>query len=316
MKNFLDKFYSFLPYHEKLGGIAYENIIKIQRKLVRAKKKEIGGIHYLEINNGHPETILLVHGFTDSKDGFLPPAMFLSKKYNLLIPDLPGSGENKRSFKETYNLSFMAQGLAQFLKDLGIKSINVVGISLGAAVSMELSLMYPLMVKSLSLVSPAGFFDKEVHSIFHEMISGDNIFCVDSIRDYERLLDRVMVKKPFIPLSIKKHLFDNLYSHKEWHSKMTVDLLGGVKSLSDHEKIHQNSFNERAKEIKCNTLLLWGDRDSLFPLELSKIPLLKIENSQLIVLENAGHALHHERPLDFSRNIHKFLQNKIHLIKD
>lgn len=299
-----------------MGGLVYENIIKFQRKLAGAKKKEIGDTHFLEINNGHHETVLLVHGFTDSKDGFLPPAFFLSKKYNLLIPDLPGSGESKKSFKETYNLPFMAESLANFLKNKGFKSIHVVGISMGAAVSMELALMYPLMVKSLTLVSPAGFFDKDVHSIFHEMISGKNIFCVDSIEDYEKLLDRVMVKKPYIPLPIKKHLFDNLSFNNEWHCKMTEDLLGGVRSLSEHEKIHQNSFNERAKDIKCMTLLLWGDRDSLFPLELSKIPLLKIDNSQLIVLENAGHALHHERPLDFSRNVHKFLQNKIHLLKD
>jgi abhydrolase domain-containing protein 6 len=309
----MDKFYSFLPYHEKLGGLAYENIIALQRKLMAAKKKEIGNTHYLEIDRGHPETILLVHGFTDSKDGFLPPAMFLSKKYNLLIPDLPGSGESKRSFKETYNLAFMAENLSNFLRNKGVKSIHVVGISMGAAVSMELAIMHPLLVKSLTLVSPAGFFDKDIPSVFHEMISGKNIFCVENIDDYEKLLDRVMVKKPYIPLPIKKHLFENLSFHNDWHCKMTEDLLGGVKSLTDHEGIYKNSFNERAKEIRCNTLLLWGDQDSLFPLKLSQIPLLKIENSHLIVLENAGHALHHERPLDFSRNIHKFLQNKIHL---
>ena len=312
----MDKFYSFIPAHEKLGGFAYESIIKIQRKMAGAKKKEIGDTHYLEINNGHPETILLVHGFTDSKDGFLPPAMFLSKEYNLLIPDLAGSGENKRSYNQTYNLQFMAENLANFLRNKGVKTINVVGISMGAAVSMEFALMYPLMVKSLYLVSPAGFFNDEIPSIFHEMLSGSNIFCVDSLNDYEKLLDRIMVKRPFIPLPIKKHLFDNLAFHNEWHCKMTEDLLGGVKSTSDINKIIENSFNERAKDIRCNTLLLWGDRDSLFPLELSKIPLLTIENSKLVVLENAGHALHHERPLDFARNIHMFLQNKNHLIKD
>jgi pimeloyl-ACP methyl ester carboxylesterase len=315
LKDFIKNFSFYVPFSEKIGEFAYENFIKINRTVIGAKKKEIGEIHYLEINKGHPETILLVHGFTDSKDGFLPPAFFLSKKYNLLIPDLPGSGENKKSFKETYNLSFMAEGLAKFLKNKGIKSVNVAGISMGAAVSMEFALMYPLMVKSLTLVSPAGFFVKEIHSVFHEMIDGKNIFCVNSFEDYEILLERVMVKKPFIPLSIKKHLFENLFSLKEWHAKVAEDLLGGVKSIYDQEKINRKGFNERSQDIKCNTLLVWGDRDSLFPLELSQIPLLRMENSELAVIENAGHALHHERPLDFSRQIHKFLQNKIHLGK-
>jgi pimeloyl-ACP methyl ester carboxylesterase len=181
---------------------------------------------------------------------------------------------------------------------------------------MEFTLMHPLMVKSLTLISPAGFFDPKIPSIFHEMISGKNIFCVKNLEEYEALLNRVMVKKPFIPLLVKKHLFENLYSLSEWHCKMTEDLLGGVKSIYDNEKINQNGFNERSKDIKCPTLLLWGDSDSLFPLELSKIPLLKIENSELAIIKNAGHALHHERPLDFSKNIHKFLQNKIYLIKN
>ncbi len=313
MKLLVEKISSQIPF--KFGEFAFENIIKLNRKLIGAKKKEIGGTHYLEISKGHCETLLLVHGFTDSKDGFLSAAFFLSKKYNLLIPDLPGSGDNKKSFKEVYNLAYMAESLAQFLKNKGIKSINVAGISMGAAVSMEFALRYPLMVKSLTLISPAGFFQEDIPSIFHEMISGENIFCVNEFKDYENLLSRVMVKSPFIPLPIKKHLFDYLYSNREWHLKMTEDLLGGVKSVSDYQKILENSFNERAKDIKCNTLLVWGDRDSLFPLELSKIPLLKIENSELVVIENAGHALHHERPLEFSKNIHKFIQNKIHLRK-
>ncbi len=315
MKSLIHKISSEVSFLEKIGGFAFEKYIKFNRALVGAKKKEIGDTHYLEINKGHPETILLVHGITDSKDGFLPAAFFLSKKYNLLIPDLPGSGENKKSFKETYNLPYMAEGLAKFLKNKGLKSIHVAGISLGAAVSMEFTILHPLMVKSLTLIAPAGFFDPEIPSIFHEMISGKNIFCVNNFEEYEVLLNRVMVKKPFIPFLVKKHLFENLYSLSEWHFKMTEDLLGGVKSIYDLKKINQNGFNERSKDIKCPTFLLWGDCDSLFPLELSKIPLLKIENSELAIIKNAGHALHHERPLDFSKNIHKFLQNNIYLIK-
>lgn len=291
-----------------LGGCAYQSVIRLRRTLLRAKKRKVGDINYLEINNGKSETILLLHGFTDSKDGLLSPAFYLSKHYNILIPDLPGWGENKKVYTETYNLIYMAEKIGEFLKERGVSSLYLAGISMGAAVSMELALLHPEMFKGLVLIAPAGFFDKKINSVFHELIGGKNIFCVDDFSDYENFLNRIMAKKPFIPMPIKKYLFNKLFLSREWHLKMTEDLLVGIKSIEEEEKIKENSFNNRSKEIKCQTLLIWGDQDSLFPLELSQIPLLGMENCELITIKDAGHALHHERPLEFSLNIHKFIQ--------
>ena len=313
MKNIeilFDRMYSIIPdkIQKPIGAFAFNKYIKVQRKLLGAKEKDFKGIHYLEIDNGHSETLLLIHGFSDSKDGFLAPATFLAQKYNLLIPDLPGFGSNEKNLSLTYSIYEIGRSIKAFLEGLEIKSPHILGVSLGAAVAMEVVLQDPSFPKSLTLVSPAGFFDEDHPSIYNEMIAGDNIFCIEGPEDYDGLLDRVMANKPHIPSPVRLHLSEMLSQEKEWLEKMATDLLGGINNLSEAEKIHELSFNHRAENITCPTLIIWGEEDSLFPLGLSEIPKNKIKNSQLIVMANLGHALHHESPKTFSKEVHKFLE--------
>ncbi|RLA64091.1 MAG: hypothetical protein DRQ88_06510 [Epsilonproteobacteria bacterium] len=314
MKNIeilFDRMYSIIPdkIQKPIGAFAFDKYIKIQRKSLGAKEKFFKGIHYLDIDNGHSETLLLIHGFSDSKDGFLAPAVHLSQKYNLLIPDLPGFGSNEKDPARTYSIYEIGQSIKAFLEGLGIESPNILGVSLGAAVAMEVVLLEPMFPKSLTLVSPAGFFDDEKTSIFHEILEGDNIFCIEGPEDYEGLLDRVMVNKPHIPSPIKLHLSEMLSQEKEWLDKMATDIIGGVNDLSDKEKIAKLSYNQRVENIICPTLIIWGEGDTLFPLKLAEIPKTKIKNSKLIVMENVGHALHHETPKLFSSEVQKFLES-------
>jgi len=252
---------------------------------------------------------LLIHGFSDSKDGFLAPAVYLSKKYNLIIPDLPGFGSNEKDPAMTYSIYEIGQSIKSFLEGLEIKSPHVLGVSLGAAVAMEIVLLDSGYPRSLTLVSPAGFFDEKHTSIYHEILEGDNIFCIEGPEDYEGLLDRVMANRPHIPSPVKLHLSEMLSQEKEWLEKMAFDLIGGVNDLTEKEKIAKLSYNQRAENITCPTLIIWGKEDTLFPMALAEIPKAKIKNSKLIVMSDVGHALHHESPEIFSKEVHQFLEN-------
>jgi len=314
MKKFeilLDRLYSVIPdqIQKPLGAYAFDKFVKIKRKLLKAEEKYYKGIHYLDVNNGHQETLLLIHGFSDSKDGFLEPASYLSQKYNLLILDLPGFGSNEKDPARTYSIYEIGQSIKAFLKGLQIESPHILGVSLGAAVAMEVVLLDPLYPKSLTLVSPAGFFDDNHTSIYHEILDGDNIFCIEGPEGYEGLLDRVMVNRPHIPSPVMLHLSEMLSQEKEWLEKMASDLIGGVKDLSESEKIAELSYNHRVENIECPTLIIWGEEDSLFPINLSEIPKNKIKNSSLVVIPNVGHALHHEIPKAFSMEVHNFIKS-------
>ena len=67
-------------------------------------------------------------------------------------------------------------------------------------------------------------------------------------------------------------------------------------------------FNQRATFIACPTLLIWGEKDSFFPIELAAIPQKIIPNLQFISVARAGHVPHHERPIFVSRQLKKFIK--------
>jgi pimeloyl-ACP methyl ester carboxylesterase len=314
MKNIeilFDRMYSVIPdsLQKPIGAFALEKVIKIKRKLLGAKEKFTHGIHYLEIDGGHPETMILIHGFSDSKDGFLEPATYLAKKYNLIIPDLPGFGSNEKDETITYSTYEIGKNILGFVEELKILNPHILGISLGAAIAMEVVLLKPEYPKSLSLISPAGFFDEDKTCIYHEILEGNNIFCIEGPEDYEGLLNRVMANRPYIPSPIRLHLGEMLVKEREWLDKMASDLLGGLSDLSEKDKIAELSYNHRVENIICPVLLIWGEKDSLFPPNLSEIPKSKIKNSKLVLIPDAGHALHHEKPELFSREVHHFIKS-------
>ncbi len=74
---------------------------------------------YLE--GGKGETILFVHGFGMEKDGWgLFPKAF-SRAYHLVLPDLPGFGENSRSESVAYDVPSQVKRLNRFAESLGLK---------------------------------------------------------------------------------------------------------------------------------------------------------------------------------------------------
>ncbi len=59
--------------------------------------------------------------------------------------------------------------------------------------------------------------------------------------------------------------------------------------------------------INAPTLVIWGERDNLVPLEYGKLLAEAIPNAHLAVIERAGHNPMWDRPKDFTRLVIEFL---------
>lgn len=58
---------------------------------------------------------------------------------------------------------------------------------------------------------------------------------------------------------------------------------------------------------KIASLILWGEKDDIIPLRQAKRLGAALENSRQVVLEGAGHACYLDRPIDFHRELLRFL---------
>ena len=66
--------------------------------------------------------------------------------------------------------------------------------------------------------------------------------------------------------------------------------------------------DEDTSNLKIPVLLLWGDRDNVFPVdEFGQRLKTKLKNSKLIIIKNAGHAAYLDKPDEFHEILTDFL---------
>jgi non-heme chloroperoxidase len=65
--------------------------------------------------------------------------------------------------------------------------------------------------------------------------------------------------------------------------------------------------NAELKKIKASTLILWGDKENVFPRSEQDLLAAALPNSVLKVYEDTGHALPWERPDRFAKDLQEFI---------
>lgn len=95
-------------------------------------------------------TLFCLHGSQGSSRSFVPLLPEIADVRSVYAPDLPGYGESDPSPNAT--LSEGASAVADLARDLRLRQIDVLGVSSGAAVALELAAAKPELVRRLVLV--------------------------------------------------------------------------------------------------------------------------------------------------------------------
>jgi len=252
-----------------------------------------GDVKLFYQDEGQGEPLVFLHGFTFDHRTWQPQLDFFSTNYRILIPDSRGHG--KSDAPETgYSRDHRVEDTRLLLDELKIDKVHLVGLSMGGSTAIGFALKYPERLKSLVLVSTGA----AGHS------SGKKIEILDEIAETrgieaakEKWLEWILVwfkkRDPKIGQLIEKMVND--FSGAIW-----VDPMRG--------KYPRTIDLKNAHNIKARTLLVAGKLDHLF-VELSEKLHQKIENSQLIVLEEAGHMLNLEYPDKFNAELQNFIES-------
>jgi pimeloyl-ACP methyl ester carboxylesterase len=107
-------------------------------------------LHYLERGRGEP--LLLIHGLGSSGADWSWQVAALESKFRVIVPDLPGSGHSPPPNGEC-SIEGFARSLWALCDHLGAGTVNIVGFSLGGAVSLEMALQRPESVRRLGLIN-------------------------------------------------------------------------------------------------------------------------------------------------------------------
>lgn len=126
------------------------------------------GFSYLEwgTTNSDEETLLCIHGYTDSSLLFAPFAKKVSNRYKIIALDLPMKHKAK-----ICSITQLANYLENFRKKIGLKKFNLVGFSLGGLVAIEYSIIYPNRVSNLYLLNslPSPILSDVLRKLFKHL---------------------------------------------------------------------------------------------------------------------------------------------------
>jgi 3-oxoadipate enol-lactonase len=107
-------------------------------------------LHYLERGRGEP--LLLIHGLGSSGADWAWQVAALERRFRVIVPDLPGSGHSAPP-SGACSIEGFARSLWALCDHLGAGTVNIVGFSLGGAVSLEMALQRPSSVRRLGLIN-------------------------------------------------------------------------------------------------------------------------------------------------------------------
>lgn len=243
---------------------------------------------------GQGDPVVLIHGFTASKESWFFNMEALGSHFRVLAPDLPGYGQSTKVV-ENPPIAFYASWIHRLLDQQGIESAHLVGNSMGGAIAMELALQDPKRVRKLVLVDTLGFGGSVVPGVGEKLVNS-------STRDEVKEMIAMVIHDPAL---IIPAVVDRAFQYRQEPGvpallkRVAAQLSDGTRPLVD--------YSPRLKQLTMPVLVVWGREDRVLPVsDISKAKALP--HGRVHVFEACGHMPQLEKALEFNALVTQFLK--------
>lgn len=222
--------------------------------------------------------------------------------FDIFVFDYPPFGDSDKVCKYDFSYKNFANIIVTLLDQHKIAKASIGGHSMGGQVALVTASLFPDRIDKLILFAPSTYIKKS--STFMRVVSKAPAFWYFLKRYFYRngvygallncvydphIVDKEMIQgymKPFL----KKEIFHCL-------TKMIRDREGDLSS-------------EELKQVKANTLVLWGEEDRVLPVSLGTKLVEDLPCAKLITFEKVGHLLPEEIPTILCEQVKEFCSPK------
>ncbi len=266
---------------------------------LRIRETYAGGhtIRYWDLWPEREHAIVLLHGFTASKENWLNILYLLGRSRRVLVPDVPGFGESSFDPGADYRIEAQAQRMLEWSGSLGLSSAHWAGSSMGGAIAGAAAALEPRAIRSLALIDSAGVTGAEMRPFERDFLEGKNGLVAHSRRDVCRIMQLVAGER----WSLQGALLARLIAADQVPRAAVYQHLF-------REMITPGNFPSPywACAVEAPTLILWGSEDKiLHPCEAGVLHRL-IPGSELEMLDGIGHLPMLEAPFKTARLLREF----------
>lgn len=266
--------------------------VRVSEAANNAKQKPASQ-YYLRQGAGEP--LVLVHGYLGGAPMWEPQIAALSKRFDVIAPELRGYGSNTALDSAT-SVDGFANEILQLLSEIGIEQFHLLGHSMGGMIVQQMTACSPDRIKSLICfgTGPRGVMPNRFETI-------------DESR--KRFLSQGVA-------TTAKQIASKWFVEGEQADgyELCCGLGEGVSvstALTGLRAMETWDGREALASIKQPTLVLWGDSDRSYGWEQPAALWNGIKNSNLAVIPNAGHNAHMEKPEIFNAIVENFLPKPV-----
>ena len=260
---------------------------------------EVAGHRWASLAAGPADAplVVLVHGFTGSKENWLPLMRELSRNHRVLAVDLPGWGESDRLAGTDYGPAAQATRLAAFIKALPQAPEMVVGHSMGGQIVGLLASRHPETAPRIVLMSSAGVRYSE-NAFANAVLAGENPFQVTNRAELKRYLGIVFADPPFVPWPASEALVRRRRADVDFEQRV----LDGIGRGPDAFALEAELGN-----ISAPTLLLWCREDKVIDISAAEVFARGIPESRTVILSGCGHMPMMAQPRNVAEALRDFM---------
>ncbi len=256
-------------------------------------------VHFIATGQGEP--LILLHGLGAWSDLWASTMAELEKHFLVVAPDILGFGRSEAP-RMRYTRDVLVRWLGAFMDVIGCHNAHLCGNSMGGAIALDFAWRFPERVKRLILVDPAGLgpeigFSPRLGSLplIGELLAqpwhwnmrrawrhlmGDPAWVTEEFVDYVSTFRSEYVStRPYLGVLREYVRF------------------GGLKETLEH----------LLDGVKMPALLVWGEKDHLFPVIQGERAAKRIPQCTYHVMRGCGHVPFMERPAEFADLVLSFL---------
>lgn len=274
-------------------------------------------LRYVDWGNQDAPLLLLIHGGRDHSRSWDWVARELRQDWHIIAPDLRGHGDSAWSPDGHYDMLACVYDLSQLIHQLGNRPVTIVAHSLGGAISLRYTGIYPENVKKLVAIEGIGLsIDKSraqqmtsTYQSWRNWIESRRAAAGRQHRRYDTIanaLARMQEENSFLSDIQARHLTrhgviqneDGTYSWKfdnylrQWPPN---DM-----SLADMQMVWS--------QIHCPLMLCYGE-DGWMDQSVRDAQMEHFTQTQPIIksYKKAGHWLHHDQFESFMQDLRSFI---------
>lgn len=269
-----------------------------------AEYRQIAGARVHTIKEGSGPPIVLIHGGGTWMWTWRLQLTELSRHFTVYALDMPGFGltTSTQSFVPTED--YFADVVCAFFDAMGISRATVVGSSWGGGWALRFAQRHPGRVDKLILLGTAGLY-------YHNLRRPTALW---NLVTYP-LIGRFLALHAVTPGLLRQQYASLFVDPVKVAQEAGKALFAGLQTRNNRRVLYEYGYRDMwtktdagLEAVRAPTLLIWGERDPMFPLSDAHKLQQRLPNAKLVVLPNVGHLPHEEAPEETNALIIQFMK--------